>query len=420
MPVSPTPDESYYWQIVEAYQRAELEILQQIRDRLARGVTLDDQTWATQRLAEVQTMRRQAIATLAGVNRAQAGRITAALTNAYADGGLTALLDTEKYHRGRPTAVSSATRQASVGAVARELSGKLAEGMPAILRAAEDGYRSVVASVVQKVLAGGIDRRTATTQALQNAYGQGLRVGPGGRMSLPDYVTMAVRTGVAKAAIEGHTDTLGANGIDLVYILPGPRHCELCDDWANRPLWRVSGPTGEVQVDSVTDTGTRRVRVYGSLNDARAAGWGHPNCRCRVGAYLPGASQLPTPRDGQSAKDKREYEAQQVQRGIERKIREWKIRRTLTVDPVSDAKAAAKIKSWQEAQRAHLQANPYLKRQYDREQPSKVQPPEERKASDPNNVDFRSMTNAQKLEAARRMYGEDSAQFRAAQKRWAA
>ncbi|WZB38554.1 capsid maturation protease [Microbacterium phage Jera] len=374
MPVSPTPDEAYYWEIAQAYQQAELQVLGQIRDRLDRGERLSDIDWATSRLAEVQTMRRDATQVLARVNRSMASKINGAFGNAYKDGGVAALKDAAAYLPDKPSAVSSATRQAVVRALADRTREGLAGVMPNLLRKMEDDYREVVRSVVSASAAGGVDRRKATTQALQTLLGKGLKTGPDGRMSLPDYVQMSVRTGTANAAIQGHLDTLAVNGMDLVYIQPGPRHCDRCDEWANVPLWRASGSAGPVTVESVVSDRPVRVNVKGSLDQAKAAGWGHPNCRCNVGAYLPGVTEktLPTPRPKW---DQDGYENQQKQREIERHIREWKTREALSSDPAERAKAAAKVAQWQEIQRAHMKAHPELKRQYKREQPSTVQPP---------------------------------------------
>lgn len=366
MPVSPTPDESYYWEIAQAYQQAELQILGQIRDRLDKGQALSDQAWATERLAEIQVLRRDATKVLAGVNKSMASKISGSFGNAYKDGEISALKDTAAYLPGKPSAVSSRARQNAVAALARGNSQKIAGVLPGMLRQMEDDYKSVVKTAVRSVAAGGTnDRRKATAQALQQAYGKGLKTGPGGKMNLPDYVTMAVRTGTANALIQGHLDTLGENGLDLVMIYPGPRHCERCDEWANRPLYRTSGKAGVHLFDSAVSVKKVKVDVYGSLEDAKAGGWGHPNCRCNVGAYLPGVTSVQNPRPKW---DEKGYEAQQNQRGMERKIREWKTREALAMDPAERKAAHNKVTNWQALLRAHLTANPFLKRKSINEQ----------------------------------------------------
>lgn len=405
MPVSPTPDESYYWEIALAYRDAELAMLEQIKNRLLKGQTLDDQAWATARLAEIQTLRRENTAVLRRVNTSMASKIAGSMGNAYKDGELAALKDTKAYLPERPSAITSQARRASVAAIAREVTGGVATASSGVLRQAEDKYREVVQRVVTSTATGAVDRRTATDQALKAALGAGLKTGPDSRMSLESYIEMATRTGVAKAMIEGHTEAMAANGIDLVYIHPGPRACEICDIWGNTVLWREGGPTGMVIVESMVGDGTVEVHVSGSLSQARGAGWGHPNCRCSIGGYIPGATELPVNRPPW---DQEGYEAQQRQREIERHIRDWKRKAALATDPKSLAEAKRKVEQWQAAQRAHMASNPFLKRQYGREGGGSYklnQPKPTPTTSTLNGKDYRSMTAEERAEAGRIMHG---------------
>lgn len=369
MPVSPTPPEDYWFEVAQAYQDAEIRILSLIRFKLAQGRTLSDLDWATARLAEVQELTRQATVILARVNAAQATQILANLDAAYRAGEASALYDAREYAPTRASAVSSVARRASVQAIAQSVSSGLSQTLPALLRAIQDNYADVVRRTVAAQQAGGGDRRTTTQSALNELFGKGLMIGPansrGARMSLPDYVTMAVRTGVANTSIQGHLDAIGMAGLDLAYINPGPRHCKICDQWANKPLWRSTGPTGWQEVENLTTGKTMRIYVYGTLDQAKAAGWGHPNCRCSVGAYLPGATLLPKPRPKW---DEKGYESQQRQRDLERGIRQWKTREALALDDGERARAINKTREWQGALRGHLAVNPSLKRQSRREQ----------------------------------------------------
>lgn len=414
MAVTPTPDEAYYWEIALAYRDAELQILEQIRNRLLKGQTLDDQAWATARLAEVQAMRKEATSALRSVNSSMGAQISESLDSAYKDGETAALKDTQRYLPERPSAITAQSRRAAVAAIAREVAGGVAEAQSGVLRQAVDQYQEVVRKVVMSTAAGAVDRRTATSQALEAAYGAGLKTGPGGRMSLESYIEMATRTGVAKSMVQGHLDSLSANGIDLVYVHPGPRPCDLCDDWGNAVLWRTSGPAGSIRVESIVDDSTVEVYVMGGLDDARTAGWGHPNCRCSVGAYIPGATELPQDRDPW---DQEGYEAQQRQRGIERHIRDWKRKSALATDPESLAKANLKVEQWQAAQRAHMESYPFLKRQYGREGGGAYRT-NRPTLPNPEGKDYRAMSNAERLEAARIMYGEGSPEYRRAKRMW--
>ena len=108
------------------------------------------------------------------------------------------------------------------------------------------------------------------------------------------------------------------------------------------------------------------VTVDDTLAAARAAGWGHPNCRCALQTYLPGVTRRDTierPRWDQEA-----YEAQQRQRGIERQIRGWKTQQAIAVPPEANAEAGQRVRAWQQAQRDLIDQYPYLKRQSAREQ----------------------------------------------------
>lgn len=366
--VSPTPPDEFYFEIARAYQQAELELLGQIKNRLLKGEYLDDLDWQTARLAEIQQVRKEAVSTLAKVNSSMTSKINGAFGAAYKGGEWAALKDASGFLPAKPTAVSSAARQASVRAAANAMHGGMVGTMPKLLRQLEDDYARVVNQTVLRVQAGSGDRRSQTGKALEQLFGMGVKTGPGGKMNLPDYVTMAMRTGVAQTSIAGHMDTLGANGLDLVYIQPGPRHCGLCDEWSNKPLWRTTGASGQQYVDDLANVGKQyRVMVWGTLDDARAGGWGHPNCRCNVGAFIPGATVLPKPRPKW---DEDGYEAQQRQRVIERHIRTWKVRGALATTAADAAKANAKVAAWQGAIRALLKEHPALKRQARRESAS--------------------------------------------------
>ena len=87
------------------------------------------------------------------------------------------------------------------------------------------------------------------------------------------------------------------------------------------------------------------------------------NCRHSLNAYIPGATVAPKPRSSPEG-----YVAQQRQRALERGIRTWKMREAIALDEPARRAAAGKVGEWQAALRAHLAANPELKRQSAREQ----------------------------------------------------
>ncbi len=107
-----------------------------------------------------------------------------------------------------------------------------------------------------------------------------------------------------------------------------------------------------------------RVDVAGSLDEARAAGLQHPNCRHSVSSYTPGIT-----RTEDAEPDPAGYEAGQQQRAIERKIRKFKNKAAASTTPEGKRAAEAKVRQWQGAMRSHLAAHPDLRRLRHREQP---------------------------------------------------
>jgi hypothetical protein len=269
-----------------------------------------------------------------------------------------------------------------------------------------------------------------------------------------------------RSAIQGQVETGKAMGLDLVVIHPGPRACDICDRWA-RAILTTGTQVGQLQLDDLQRGGLIEVTVDATLDEARAKGWGHPNCRCGMHTYLPGV----TPRDTieRPPWDAEGYKAQQQQRGIERQIRGWKVREAIAVTPDAKAEARGRVRAWQGAMRDHQEAHPDHKRQGAREQitgtlsgnpdgarplrrtpdvpptPSPAPVPRPRAAprptpprkdpqfsaklpdmdatpdtatTSPEGVDARAMSNAQKIKAAEIMYGTGSRQHEAAKRRW--
>ena len=48
-------------------------------------------------------------------------------------------------------------------------------------------------------------------------------------------------------------------------------------------------PTSVPRMDASAEESAVTVNVAGTVEEARTAGWNHPNCRCRLVAYSPGA-----------------------------------------------------------------------------------------------------------------------------------
>lgn len=354
-------------EMARATSEAELRILKRLVDLLGVGLDNPNIDYQREQLGQMQKLNNQLIAELRSLNVEAAARIQASLSEAYGLGSASALRDLSGVVASASAITAPATSRA-LQAIAEEYLGKVASVSNAVLRTTPDVYRDVIARAVEQSTLGSITRKQAAQQALDQLLGKGILIAPenslGQRMSLTDYVTMATRTANTNAAFAGHSQALLDYGFDLCMVQPGPRHCERCDFWANKVL-SVSGQSrGTITQTDYRTGGVVQITVVASLEEARAGGWGHPNCRCGLKAYVPGVTKT----EGRMAWDEVGYEAQQRQREIERQIRAYKTRQTIAVDEKAGAAAGAKVAQWQQAQRDLLKEFPFLKRQYSREQ----------------------------------------------------
>lgn len=368
MPVSPDQVEYLAATTADLYGDVERRLLELCARQLAIGQEAPG--WAVAKLAAVAPLRRAAdmlLDTLAGGVDEEVRHVVA---EAYESGRHSALAELGVLGDDDRRTVAERTPQAqAVDRLAAETIETVTATHRGILRAVEDGYRQVVAEVTAAPLLGTDTRRQATQQAMSRFADRGVssfRDRAGRRWSMTTYAEMAVRTSVGRAATEAHMTTLAAAGVDLVVVSSSPRECPLCRPW-ERQVLSIGGPSGARTVDvehAVDDGRMIRVDVAGSLDEARAAGLQHPNCRHSVSSYTPGITRT---EDAES--DPAGYEAGQKQRAIERKIRKFKNKAAASTTPEGKRAAEAKVRQWQGAMRSHLAAHPDLRRLRHREQP---------------------------------------------------
>lgn len=353
MAVSPDFGARLAFETVEIVTTAELRLLRLIAERLRKG--LDSPQWAETKLAELQFVRATLNRELRDLDGALAAQIDATITKAYRNGQALAVADLDDFTM---TIALPPARAAAIRIIANDIITRVTDLPPRVLRNVMDAYQEAIAATLGDLVTGVATRRQVAQSTLNKLLGQGIAgfTDKSGRnWKLESYVEMAVRTGAGQAMIEGHIDTLTASGQDLVRIQPGPRACPVCDEWAGKVL-SLSGAT----THTVSDQGA--ATVDGTLDDAKAAGVFHPNCRCSVGIYLPGFSDPLVHRP-----DSAGYELQQQQRYLERQIRDAKRLEVLGLDEKAAASARVKVRERQAQLRAHLKANPQLKRQSRRE-----------------------------------------------------
>ncbi|WP_315974002.1 phage minor capsid protein [Paenibacillus melissococcoides] len=107
------------------------------------------------------------------------------------------------------------------------------------------------------------------------------------------------------------------------------------------------------------------IPAYLLLSYAMEQGAFHPNCRHTLATFFQGITQLPPPVDEETAK--RNYEAEQRQRYIERQIRRYKRLEAGSLDDANQEKYAAKVEEWTERLKQHLADHPELRRMRRRE-----------------------------------------------------
>ncbi|KOX16567.1 phage minor capsid protein 2 [Streptomyces sp. NRRL F-6491] len=353
----------------DLYADAEQRLLGIVARQLAAGYEAPG--WATAKLRDVQPLRRAAQGVVTALSDAMQLEVFGVVAEAYNVGARSGLAELGALADVDARRIAESTPNArAVDRLAQETVELVTQTHRGILRGVEDAYRRVIAEVSATPLLGIDTRRQATQRAMDRAADRGLRsfVDRSGRSwQMTSYAEMAVRTSVARAAVEAHGDRLRAAGVDLVIVSNAPHDCPLCDPFEGRVL-TLDGPDGARTIEvehAVEDGRTVQVHVAGSLDEARRRGLQHPNCRHSVAAFLPGVTRVPV----EASEDPDGYEATQKQRAIERGIRKWKNRSAAALTPEAKTAAEARVRQWQGRMRDHLAAHPELIRRREREQP---------------------------------------------------
>lgn len=217
-------------------------------------------------------------------------------------------------------------------------------------------YRDVHREAVHRAIAdtrGGapysslsLSRIQAAQKALDDLAEQGVTGfvdRTGRRWDLTAYVEMATRTAVSNAWDQAQAVVMVRSGLDLVLVsthsLEGS--CPHCAPWLGRT----------VSLTGVTPG-------HPTLDEAKEAGFRHPNCRCfwlPFGAGIAEDVTNPVPTEQTAAM----YKASQRQRALERKVREAGRRAHAAITPAARTKArrdlaAAKAASAEHRKRSGL------------------------------------------------------------------
>ncbi|MEV6395581.1 phage minor capsid protein [Streptomyces sp. NPDC051907] len=369
MPVNPAVAEDLSATVRDLYADAEQRLLSLVARQLTDG--FEAPGWAVAKLAAIQPLRRAAQGVVDVLATAMQLEVFSAVTEAYDIGARAGLAELGALSDADARLVADSTPNTqAVDRLAAETVELVTETHRGILRGVLDAFRTVIAAVSATPLLGIDTRRQAAQRAMQQFADRGLRsfVDRRGRSwQMTSYAEMAVRTAVGRAAVAAHGDRLRAAGISLVIVSNAPHNCELCAPYEGKVL-ALDGPDGARTIEvehAIDDDRIVRVRVAGSLDEARQAGLQHPNCRHSTSAYLPGVTRAPV----EHSEDPDGYAASQRQRAIERAIRKWKNRGSAAMTPEAKRAAEARVRQYQAKMREHLAVHPELIRRREREQP---------------------------------------------------
>ena len=336
--------------VVTIYERAELYLIRIIRDALLR--LGEEPAWAVSQVLAIRQERHKIQGLMTVLQRRSPALWAGVVDEAYMRGVLqaeTELGELEQSGLFQAAPGSTVVKDAAVTALASEGVTTMHRVHANILRRTEDAWRSIVKDAAGFTSTGAMTVQQATQRAFTRMArdGMGFFVDDAGRKwGLDTYAHTVVRTATTRALLAGHTDTMLDRGIDLVVVSSHPRPAPVCAPYERKVL-SLTGkfPRGTHRIgDSI-------VRVEATLSDARAHGLGHPNCRHRWSAYIPGITSTtpPEPDPGHEG-----YKATQKQRYLEREIRASKRMEEAALTEQARMDARQRTRTYQAKLRDHI------------------------------------------------------------------
>ena len=353
MAVNKDINEALLIDILSVYSDAEDKLLATVAKRVAKGIT--EEGWNEKKLKNTQTLQKEIEKILGSTSKMSKAKISKGIIDAYKQGF--AEVGGEKgVHN---TVLDELEIPMNLKMQVLATNNLLDNATFQVLRKANDAYQKVMAHSTTGLLAG-VDTRIQASQKMLNEFAsKGITsfVDKAGRnWDLSSYAEMCARTVGSHAALQGHIDRQIEVGEDLVKVSTIGTTCPICQRWQGVVL-SISGNHPK----------------YHSIEEAKAAGLFHPNCKHTLGMYIPELDDgtdhegkvEPEPLNMNSESSKRNKLIEQ-QRANERKIRYWKKRKALAMSPEEQKKCDEKIKYWQHTNLLHCQKN-NLRRQYARE-----------------------------------------------------
>lgn len=343
------------------YAEAEERMIERVARLAAAGIDADEFPDVTDRLRILRELRAEGARIAEQLADPDEVRRIMAIAEAE---GRQAALEQLAIGRQRPNLSGiTGTSDRAVGALTLDLASGLDNMSARITRWMPDAYQQVVSLVAPQVLAGVVTITQAQRQAAQRFLARGVtgftdRAGRNWRIGT--YAEMATRTAVHRAWTDANVGAMRDQaGIALVQIVIGLDACSVCAAHAGR-VWSTDGtPAGTYTRPHAATGEPVTVTVAGTLEQARASGWDHPNCRCTVVGYFPGLTvPSASTHDPQAEADRDRL------RELERRVRDLKRREAAAFDDITRQQLRRRIRGAQANIREHVATTGQVRKPY--------------------------------------------------------
>lgn len=235
-------------------------------------------------------------------------------------------------------------------------------------------YRNLAAETITPAFrSGDIATRVDLSQRILNEFAEKgidtVTFPSGHRMSIQAFSEREARSYTNKVALDGAYSRASQRGYDLVRITQYAGASPMCSPYQGG-VFSVSGNSDQYpSLDSATFNGSYTL----------GGGLFHDYCGHQTNPYIPGLSEkLPlteSPQEqailremGEAKGNRHIFRMEQEQRRIERQIRMFKRRKKVSLTQAEQQRNEMLVRRWQKKQRQFIDENPFLKRNYKREQ----------------------------------------------------
>jgi hypothetical protein len=251
--------------LIQLYNDAEVEILREINRAQMKGKNVQ----------YLQTMLRNVRAILEDLRNGSRQWCEEAIPDVYSKA--MDAVNTALKAEGLPVIAGfGAIHQQAVHVLAESAYNRFDDVTQFIGRRVDDIYRQMALQAVRGSVVGYDTWKLSADKYTEKLAEQGItgfKDAKGRQWNMKTYAEMVARTTTMEAHLEGTRNRLLENGKDLVKVSTHDHPCPKCQEWQGKVL-SLSGKTDG----------------YPTLDEAKADGLFHPNCKHAYGLFLPGFS----------------------------------------------------------------------------------------------------------------------------------